>query len=558
MRIPFVKKTPAAEKTGAAERTGTAEMTAESAPENRKKSSKRAAAKTSGKSVFSKENFRELFSILTGTAAEKEYHEVPVPVGDVPPYRGSKTEIESYWLTPPFAYARILQETDGKLLYELHEPKVTQEEFVLLEETVHILRETISYKDNTAAPQRISHKQVINILSSFDVDIPRPRQEVICYYLNRNLLGYGKIDGLMHDERIEDITCNGKDIPVYLYHHTYGNIKTSIIFGHSELNSFIIRLAQMADKQVSLTTPLVDAALPTGARAQITYSDVISSHGSSFTIRKFRSEPITPVDLIQTQTYTPELLACIWIAIENRQSVVVAGGTASGKTSTMNAVSFFIPQESKIVSIEDTREIQLPHENWLAMHTRETIASFSVGNIDMFALLKAALRQRPEYIIVGEVRGEEAQTLFQAMNTGHTTFSTLHAGNVSEAVSRLTHAPINVPPAMFAALRLMIIQGLHYQEGKGVRRCLSLSELYVSGDEVRWTPLFEWNPVTDSVCGSVENSNVFASICTQNNWTKEELYRQIQHRAEELTRLAKGPHLSAEEIGRRLFEISGV
>ena len=546
MRIPFVKKTGASEKT------------AESAPETRKRSSKQAAAKTAGKSVFSKENFRELFSILTGTAADEEYHEVPVSVGDVPPYKGDKTEIESYWLTPPFAYVRILQEADGKLLYELHEPKVTQEEFVLLEETVHILRETISYKDKTAAPQKISHRQVINILSSFDVDIKPSRQEIIYYYLNRNLLGYGKIDGLMHDERIEDITCNGKEIPVYLYHHTYGNIKTSIIFGHSELNNFIIRLAQMADKQVSLTTPLVDAALPTGARAQITYSDVISSHGSSFTIRKFRSEPITPVDLIQTQTYTPELLACIWIAIENRQSIVVAGGTASGKTSTMNAVSFFIPQESKIVSIEDTREIQLPHENWLAMHTRETLASAAVGNIDMFALLKAALRQRPEYIIVGEVRGEEAQTLFQAMNTGHTTFSTLHAGNVSEAVSRLTHAPINVPPAMFAALRLMIIQGLHYQEGKGVRRCLSLSELYVSGDEVKWKQLFEWDQVTDSVLGSVDNSWVFDAVCSRNGWSKEELHRQIKYRADELKKLSQRTDISTEEIGRRLFEISGV
>lgn len=539
MRIPFVKKT------------------AESAHEKRIKTSLPAAADTVKKSLFSKENFRELLSVITGTASEEEYHEVSIPVGDVPPYRGSKTEIESYWLTPPFAYVRILQESDGKLLYELHEPKVTQEEFVLLEETVHILRETITYKDKTAAPQKISHRQVMNILSSFDVDIKPSRQEIIYYYLNRNLLGYGKIDGLMHDERIEDITCNGKEIPVYLYHHTYGNIKTSVQFEHSELNNFIIRLAQMADKQVSLTSPLVDAALPSGARAQITYSDVISSRGSSFTIRKFRSEPITPIDLIQTQTYTPELLACIWLAIENRQSIVVAGGTASGKTSTMNAVSFFIPQESKIVSIEDTREIQLPHENWLSMHTRETLASAAAGNIDMFALLKAALRQRPEYIIVGEVRGEEAQTLFQAMNTGHTTFSTLHAGNVSEAVSRLTHAPINVPPAMFAALRLMIIQGLHYQEGKGVRRCLSLSELSVSGDEVRWTPLFEWNPLTDSVLGSIETSTVFASICTQNNWTKEELHRQIQYRADELKRLAEGRHLSTEEIGRRLFEISG-
>ena len=194
---------------------------------------------------------------------------------------------------------------------------------------------------------------------------------------------------------------------------------------------------------------------------------------------------MTPVDLISIGTYSAELMAFIWLAVENGKSMIVVGGTASGKTSTMNAASFFIPQIAKIVSIEDTREIQLPHRNWLAMRTRETGISQTKSDVDMFTLLKAALRQRPEYIIVGEVRGSEAQTLFQAMNTGHTTYSTLHAGGVSEAVNRLTHEPINVPRVMFGALDLMLIQGLQFEEGHGFRRCLSINEMIVNDGDIR-------------------------------------------------------------------------
>ncbi|WP_319377852.1 type II/IV secretion system ATPase subunit [uncultured Methanocorpusculum sp.] len=254
-------------------------------------------------------------------------------------------------------------------------------------------------------------------ITSFDKELPPERIETLIYYLYRNFLGYGKLDPLLHDDKIEDITCNGANIPIFLYHRRFGNIETNCSFENIELNKFVLKLAQKADKQLSLTTPLVDAALPDGSRAQITYSDIVSSKGSSFTIRKFKADPMTPADLVAGGTYSSELMAYIWLAVENRKSMIIAGGTASGKTSTMNAASFFIPDVAKIVSIEDTREIQLPHINWLPMRTRESTATVSAGNIDMFSLLRAALRQRPEYIIVGEVRGAEAQTLFQAMNT---------------------------------------------------------------------------------------------------------------------------------------------
>ena len=189
--------------------------------------------------------------------------------------------------------------------------------------------------------------------------------------LRRNLNGYGKIDPLMYDELLEDISCNGHDLPVYIHHRYYGSIPTSIRFESEELNRFVLKLSQKADKQVSLTSPLLDASLPNGSRAQITYSDVVSTKGSSFTIRKFRSDPMTPATLLAFGTYSNELLAFIWLALENRQSLIVVGGTASGKTSAMNAFSFFIPHNSKIVSLEDTREIQIPQKNWLPFRSQE-------------------------------------------------------------------------------------------------------------------------------------------------------------------------------------------
>jgi flagellar protein FlaI len=344
----------------------------------------------------------------------------------------------------------------------------------------------------------------------------------------------------LYDEYLEDISCNGHTLPVYIHHRLYGSIPTTVSFGAEELNKFVLKLAQKADKQVSITTPLLDASLPNGARAQITYSDVISTKGSSFTIRKFRADPMTPQTLMSFGTYSDELLAFLWLALENKQSLIVVGGTASGKTSSMNALSFFIPHHSKIVSLEDTREIQLPQKNWLPVQTRTTSSLYDRGNVDLFDLLKASLRQRPEYIIVGEVRGSEAQTLFQAMNSGHTTLSTLHAGNIEEALNRLTNEPINVPIAMFGALKLIVIQTLHYKKGKMVRRCDAVHELLLSeGDKIKWNTLYEYDPTGDGFQKKFTASTALTTIQYMHNWSDEELAYQLRLRTSFLTRLRK-------------------
>lgn len=488
----------------------------------------------------------------------------PPAVLEIPPISTSEKILDQYWLIPPHAYATICKDTKNRIHYHITEPKLSDKEFVILEEAFEYLRSTLIFDTvKKRSELGLERKTLIDAIDSFDKTLAEDRREILIYYLYRNFLGYGKLDPLLHDEKIEDITCNGADIPLFLYHRRFGNIETNCVFETVELNKFVLKLAQKADKQLSLTTPLIDASLPDGSRAQITYTDIITSKGSSFTIRKFQSEPLTPANLVAGNTYSADLMAHIWLAVENRKSILVAGGTASGKTSSMNAISFFIPHDAKIVSIEDTREIQLPHVNWLPMRTRESTGNITDGNITMFSLLKAALRQRPEYIIVGEVRGKEAQTLFQAMNTGHTTYSTLHAGNVNEVVNRLTNDPINVPEVMFGALDLIVIQGLLYGEGNGFRRCLSLNEISVENGKVVWKPLFSWNHTTDSFDRVYKQSDVFDSIAYQNGWTPnmiEEKLRSRRQVLEELVRTGKTTPGDVEEaiIDHKLQELNNV
>ncbi len=495
-------------------------------------------------------------SLLSGKNEEKKIFEEPPQVLNLPPWDTEYEILDRYWLTPPYAYANIYRDGYDNVHYQMVEPKLNEKELVVLEETFEHLRSMLVYDTvRKRGELELDPYLLREVITNFDPDITPERRDTLIYFLNRNFLGYGKLDPLMHDEKIEDITCNGANIPVFLYHRRFANVETDVIFDSTELNKYVLKLAQKEDKQLSLTSPIIDAALPEGSRIQLTYSDIISSKGSSFTIRKFKAEPMTPADLIISNTYSSELMAYIWLSVENRKSLIIAGGTASGKTSTMNAASFFIPAVAKIVSIEDTREIQLPHDNWLPMKTRESTSNVSgIGNVSMFSLLKAALRKRPEYIIVGEVKGEEAQTLFQAMNTGHTTYSTLHAGNVKEAINRLINDPINVPVAMFGALNLVVIQILLYGEGKGFRSCLSLNEIIVDDEKVEWKPLFQWNHTTDHFDKVYTHSIVFDSIAYQNGWTDKQLQERINSKKQALDQMASSENISLKAVKKAIIE----
>ena len=241
------------------------------------------------------------------------------------------------------------------------------------------------------------------LLKEYGISLSDTAQFKLQYFLIRNFLGWGRLDPLMKDRWLEDISCDGNMIPIFLYHRKYRNIKTNIMFEEEVLNSLAITLAQRSGKHISTGSPMLDATLPDGSRLQVTLGTEVTTRGTSFTIRKFREEPFSPVELIDNGSFSADELVYFWLAIENNKSLLFIGGTASGKTTSLNAVSLFIPPMAKVVSIEDTREITLYHENWIASVTRESVAEGS-NLIDMFDLLRSAMRQRPEYILVGEVR----------------------------------------------------------------------------------------------------------------------------------------------------------
>ncbi len=347
----------------------------------------------------------------------------------------------------------------------------------------------------------------------------------ILYRLKRDFIGYDRIDGIKRDINVEDISCDGYNFPVFVYHTEYEQLITNISHGEAQLDNFVIKLAQRSGKGISKREPQVDATLPDGSRAQLTLGREVSDHGTNYTIRQFNDVPFTPVDLINWNTFSLDEMAFLWLCIESEKSVMFGGGTASGKTTSLNAVSLFIPSTSKIVSIEDTREVELPQRNWVASITRPSFTDDSHGDVDEFDLLEAALRQRPEYIIMGEVRGEEGRTLFQVMSTGHTTLTTFHADSVEEVIKRFTTDPINVSKTMFTALDIVSIQTQTRVGGQKVRRNRGLTDVNyydTDDDEINVQDVFEWHPETDEFV-QMTRSNKLEEIQFDRGWDRDRL-----------------------------------
>ncbi len=444
------------------------------------------------------------------------------------------TIIEEYWIEPGKSKVFIAyNKKTGQNEYLLYEPALTEFEYELLERLFEDLRMVLILTDDELSidRRRILDQKVYELLSEYGVEVPRRSIFKIEYYLIRNYLGWGRIDPLIKDPGIEDISCDGDNIPLFLYHRTYLNIITNITFESEALTNLAISLAQRSGKHVSIGNPLIDATLPEGSRLQLSFGKEVTSRGTSFTIRKFRESPFTPIDLINTHTFNPHMLVYFWISIENNKSIIFIGGTASGKTTSLNAVSLFIPPVTKVISIEDTREVTLYHDNWIASVTREWVTEGS-HSISMFALLKAALRQRPEYILVGEVRGEEAQTLFQAMNTGHTTFSTMHAGSVDGAIHRLENQPLNVPRTMLQALNIISIQAQVYRGKERVRRCQEIVEIAgidPATGNIMVNTVYEYDPIGD-IFNFTGRSQVLGSIATERGWSQEQLTDEFNQR----------------------------
>jgi flagellar protein FlaI len=388
-------------------------------------------------------------------------------------------------------------------------------------------------------------------------------KDKIFYHIFREFLGYGKIDILMRDEGIEDISCDGHHVPLFIYHKKYDAIPTNINFKNAEeLDSFVVRLSQICGKQISIYSPIVDGKLPDGSRLQTTLAKTVTK-GSTFTIRRFRENPLTPIDLLDYETLSPEMAAYFWMAIEKGASILFCGGTASGKTTALNALSLFIPPSSKIVSIEDTREVNLPHQNWIAGTTRQGFSSSEESktgkDIDMFDLIRAALRQRPRVIIVGEVRGREAYSLFQAMATGHTSYSTVHASTIHTLIQRLENPPISLPRALLTSLDIIVFQNAVDIEGKTLRRITSVTEvikLDPDTNQLIFMEPFRWCSKTDDRFESGGSSKILNNIKQENDWTDEQLQKELENRMKILEWMRKKNLRSYTDVGRIVSDYS--
>jgi len=453
-------------------------------------------------------------------------------------------ELDLAPIRPGISYVRITyHNTRNEYLYEVIEPPLSTIERDLTERLRTVLIDAFEPLPETDAEtkRRELRKMVDKKFQEWELSPGPTTKGRILYTLERDFIGYGIVDVPMTDTEVEDISCDGVGIPLYIYHRKYGSIRSNLKFKDAkELDDYVVWLAQRSGKHISVASPILDATVPDGSRLQATLGTHVTKRGSSFTIRRFRDNPFTPVDLLKFKTMSPEMMAYLWIAIENGQSMMVCGGTASGKTTTLNATLLFIPPQMKIVSIEDTRELNLPHENWVPSLTRagfgakNLVSGKAPGEIDMFDLLAAALRQRPQYLMVGEVRGAEAFIVFQAMATGKTCYTTFHAESVSAMVHRMENPPISLPRSLVSALNLVLLQRQVKVGTKMTRRVQSLTEIVgldPETNELITNSVYSWNPADDTFLYS-GHSYVYERVAMMKNLSMKEMEREVRNRAE--------------------------
>lgn len=353
--------------------------------------------------------------------------------------------------------------------------------------------------------------------------------------LFQNLVGYGEIDPLIRDDNLEEIMVIGIDKPVFVYHREYGMMKTNILFKDAgEVMNLIDSIARQINRRIDQESPILDGRLPDGSRVNATIPP-ISADGPSMTIRKFKRDPLTIIDLINSKTISVELAAFFWLCFDGlgvkSANAIISGGTSSGKTTTLNALSSFINPKERIITIEDTLELQIPHEHVIRMETRPPNVE-NRGELTMNDLVKNSLRQRPDRIIVGEVRGSEAITLFTALNTGHSGFGTLHSNDARETITRLTNAPMSVPNIMISAIDFIIMQNRIYRsDGVSFRRISEVAE--VSGIEegvIQLNKIFEWDPQSDTIKNVGITSKTLTEIANVSGNSLNSLYDEIKNR----------------------------
>jgi flagellar protein FlaI len=471
---------------------------------------------------------------------KKKLKTVPPAPPPKPLPRGYKI-VERYPLYEPFAHAAIARNpVSGEFKYILDELQLDTLETNVYDRILEILlAEIASPETEIEDPRQFFVNEAEKIVGKYRISLgwlPDVSWSKILYHAQRNLVGFGTIDALMRDPNIEDISCDGVEKPVYIWHRKYENLETNLIFhDDQEVDDAVVKLVHMAGKHVSSAFPIVDASLPGKHRLAVCYRREVTPFGTAFTIRKFRDDPYSIIDLINLGTLSEEMAAYFWTCLENRASLMVLGGTASGKTTFLNAVACLIKPGSKIITIEETAELNLPHENWVSLIARRSygLGETLTGEVTLFDLVKTSMRHRPDLIVVGEIRGSEAYTLFQALATGHGGMATMHADSIDSAVKRLTQKPMDISPAYMPLMNIVVsIQRVHLPQSKtgemtAYRRVLSVDEIV---DYEDYKNTFTWKAAGDKHASDLKNGIMLQAITERRGLSWQELMDEIERR----------------------------
>jgi len=444
--------------------------------------------------------------------------------------------IDRYPVNSPFAYAVIAQSPLLSRRYYLDEVPLTKTEAAIYSYLLDALEAELTVPREQVNPRQYFADQARKILLKYSIRVPAASWSKIIYFAERDLVGFGVLDGMMRDPNIEDLSIDALAKPLFVYHKGYESLETNLTISDEEqMDNLITRLSHMAGKHVSTAFPIVQGTLPGRHRLVATFRREVSPQGSTATIRKFREDPLTIVDMLNLNLMDYKIAAYTWYLMQNRATAIVVGATGAGKTTLLNALVTLTRLNTKLVTIEEVQEINIPHLNWTSLVSRESYAATEekAGEVGLFDLVKAAMRMRPDILCVGEVRGEEAYVLFQAISTGHGGLCTLHADDSASALQRLVSEPMNVPKAFLPFLDLVfVVRRIAVPTPGGgfraIRRVVALDEV-VGAEEVSRS--FRWDPRSDTFKATYDKSPKLERIARDNGITMESIIKEIDRRA---------------------------
>ncbi|HUV53837.1 MAG TPA: type II/IV secretion system ATPase subunit [Candidatus Krumholzibacteriaceae bacterium] len=472
--------------------------------------------------------------------------------------------IYEYWVNEPYAKIKIVasEELGEGNHYFVNEVELTEIQYDTYERIVRILSkefkspegEHIDPRDYVFEQAEIIAEKYHRSLGKFNIE----EWDQIFYYVVRDLIGYGPLQAISEDPEIEDISCNGVDMPIYVWHRRFESIPTNIMFtSHQALNDFIVKLAHKSAKHISSAQPVLDAMLPEKHRLAATFMKEVSLKGSTFCIRKFRAEPYSIVDLIKIGTLNERIAAYFWFILEHKKSFMIVGGTGAGKTSMLNALLSLMSQNDKIVTVEEVPELSPPVSNWTQLHSRESFnfGDGPSGSINLFDLIKVSLRYRPDYVIVGEIRGEEAYVLFQALATGHGGLCTMHADSIDRVVKRLTSPPMNVSevyiPLMNIALYIQRVELPNKKDDLNFgRRVRTVSEI---AEFDNYIEVSRWDPRKDVFNTWFKDSFILQQISTQSGIPMKEIIEEIDRRERFIEEIVESGVRNQSEVAEKIL-----